>query len=493
MAYEVVAEVASTAAVVVAKVSSTTDEDVAEDTSTVDEGRSHLWRSRPWLGASTANFADPPPEIITGKPKGEKKMSSIRGYGTTSDSSGSATKSASSRRWRDRDLATPIEPTASEGKGRERRPSATSLKHAKSFTSSLPGHTVSVTEPDSTLASSYRAEPRALPGRADDLGKDLPVEEDGGRTRTPGLSTSAEGREKRGGRRHSTANDCGSTAAKSLSRRSQDHNLPLSASESMSRARSPSTTSLKHRKSFISSQLGHTVSVTVPGSTLTSNDRAEPLRPRALPGRVVRDEGCREEMARASAEAVSALGVGDCAWVRRPDRGGRRGGWSYATVQRRAEEEMTFHIGAGRTKTVGVARWSDVVRLPRCAASPVAAAAGEASRGDMTAATTARGGTATGADAVGYAVGETGREEDMATTRDAAEFASGLKAGDAAFVRRSNGHWVWADVAKVVTVRTAAGADDARLTFRIDREGRTKAVRVSRCGGNVRGRRRPPR
>jgi len=178
-------------------------------------------------------------------------------------------------------------------------------------------------------------------------------------------------------------------------------------------------------------------------------------RPFLLPGYSVGDACRKEDMVKATAEAVSKLHINDCAWIRRSDKSGKKGGWSFAIVLSRSDGDdasITFQVNdLGFTKIIGFLQWTTMVRLPR--RSPP-----------------------------GYSVGDTGRIEDMVivTEKEAVASVSKLNIGDAAFVSRSNGLWVYA------ILINQTDDSDARITFKINQTGSTKSIQMSKCGSYIR-------
>jgi hypothetical protein len=181
----------------------------------------------------------------------------------------------------------------------------------------------------------------------------------------------------------------------------------------------------------------------------------EQYRPFRLPGYSVGDNCRKEDMARATTEAVAALHVDDCAWIRRSDGPGKKGGWSYALVHSRtdgADAAMTFQVNhLGFTKTIPREQWACHVRLPALTLP-------------------------------GYLVGDAGRLEDMAVAnkRDTTVSVSKLRSNDAAFVARSNGLWVYALLIERTTGK------NAKIKFRINQKGCSKSIKISQCGRFVR-------
>ena len=178
-------------------------------------------------------------------------------------------------------------------------------------------------------------------------------------------------------------------------------------------------------------------------------------RPSRLPGYSIGDNCRKEDMAKATTEAISELCVNDCAWIRRSDGPGKKGGWSYAIVHSRThgdDASITFQVNTlGFTKTIGRAQWACHVRLPAITLP-------------------------------GYSVGDTGRVEDMdiADEKETAFSVSKLQSNDSAFVARSNGLWVYA----LLIDRTDGSGAQAK--FKISQEGSTKIIKMSECGRYVR-------
>lgn len=178
-------------------------------------------------------------------------------------------------------------------------------------------------------------------------------------------------------------------------------------------------------------------------------------RPSRLPSYSIGDNCRKEDMAKATTEAISELCVNDCAWIRRSDGPGKKGGWSYAIVRSRThgdDASITFQVNTlGFTKTIGRAQWACHVRLPAITLP-------------------------------GYSVGDTGRIEDMdiADEKETAFSVSTLQSNDAAFVARSNGLWVYA----LLMDRTDGSGAQAK--FKISQEGSTKIIKMSECGKYVR-------
>eukprot|EP00581_Thalassiosira_minuscula_P004119 CAMPEP_0183741250 /NCGR_PEP_ID=MMETSP0737-20130205/61653_1 /TAXON_ID=385413 /ORGANISM="Thalassiosira miniscula, Strain CCMP1093" /LENGTH=904 /DNA_ID=CAMNT_0025976529 /DNA_START=1 /DNA_END=2715 /DNA_ORIENTATION=- len=178
----------------------------------------------------------------------------------------------------------------------------------------------------------------------------------------------------------------------------------------------------------------------------------ENYKPHQLPGYSIGDVGRNEDMTKASTVAISKLHVSDCAWIRRSNRT-----WTYAIVKSRSDGDdlsITFQVNhTGSTKTIGREQWKAHVRLPL--ESSILS---------------------------GYSIGDVGRSEDMiiASSKETVLLVSKLWVNGAAFVRRSNGSWVYG----VVTERTEG--DDAKITFKINQEGHTKTIQISKCGRNIR-------
>jgi len=100
----------------------------------------------------------------------------------------------------------------------------------------------------------------------------------------------------------------------------------------------------------------------------TSGAGAPPARrrhqPYLLPGYAVGDKGRGGDMMKATIDTVSRLRVGDCAFVRRSDS---KKSWSYALVKTRSygdDASITFQVKKGSTKTIRTAQWAGHIRLP---------------------------------------------------------------------------------------------------------------------------------
>lgn len=86
-----------------------------------------------------------------------------------------------------------------------------------------------------------------------------------------------------------------------------------------------------------------------------------------------------------------------------------------------------------------------------------------------------------------YALGQEGRQRDMViySTPEASQRATDLlSAYDAAFVRRSDGRWVYAVVEEKVAPNDAGG--QCKLRFVVDADGSTKTLPYHRWGTSVR-------
>ena len=160
-------------------------------------------------------------------------------------------------------------------------------------------------------------------------------------------------------------------------------------------------------------------------------------RRRSYTGAPGRNDGeCEEDPTEALTEKIARLGVGDAALIRRND-----GRWSRAVVKERSDAALTFQLDPRHSKIIERPQWAALVRPERA--------------------------------------GARGRRAST-STGDVASAAASLEVDDEVLVQRSDGQWAPA----VVKRRTREA--DPRLTFQIDRAGRTKSIRASQCRGHVR-------